>query len=215
MIASTSRFYAMDEKIAMGDGRYDQERLIKSVEGQAQAHLLVDMEALAKQTGAMINAVMLGALAGCGRLPIPAEAFEAAIRADGKAVDSNLRGFRAGLGRAGAAMRRRPGRPTSAAGPATSRRHARAARSARHAGAARDIMVEGVRRLAPTRTSPMRGSISTGSSRSATPTSARAPAASCCRDRAASRGAHVVRGRDPRRRRPRSIRRAWRASPTR
>ena len=40
---------------------------------------------------------MLGVIAGSGRLPIPVEAFEAAIRADGKAVDGNLRGFRAGL----------------------------------------------------------------------------------------------------------------------
>jgi indolepyruvate ferredoxin oxidoreductase, beta subunit len=45
----------------------------------------------------MINAVMLGAIAGSGRLPIPTEALEAAISADGKAVDANLRGFRAGL----------------------------------------------------------------------------------------------------------------------
>ncbi len=29
LIASTSRFYAMDEKIAMGDGRFDDDRLIK------------------------------------------------------------------------------------------------------------------------------------------------------------------------------------------
>ena len=36
----------------------------------------------------MINAVMLGAIAGSGRLPIPADAFEAAIRADGKAVEA-------------------------------------------------------------------------------------------------------------------------------
>ena len=55
------------------------------------------MDALAKQSGAMINAVMLGLIAGCGRLPIPAAAFERAIRADGKAVDANLRGFRSGL----------------------------------------------------------------------------------------------------------------------
>ncbi len=45
----------------------------------------------------MINAVMLGTIAGTGALPIPAEAFEAAIRADGKAVNANLRGFRAGF----------------------------------------------------------------------------------------------------------------------
>jgi indolepyruvate ferredoxin oxidoreductase beta subunit len=40
---------------------------------------------------------MLGLIAGCERLPIPAAAFEGAIRADGKAVDANLKGFRSGL----------------------------------------------------------------------------------------------------------------------
>jgi indolepyruvate ferredoxin oxidoreductase beta subunit len=40
---------------------------------------------------------MLGAIAGCGKLPIPVEAFERAIRAEGKAAEANLRGFRAGL----------------------------------------------------------------------------------------------------------------------
>ncbi len=59
-----------------------------------------------KQSGAMINAVMLGVIAGAGALPIPAEAFEAAIRADGKAVDTNLRGFRAGFDAARAARSR-------------------------------------------------------------------------------------------------------------
>src|SRR4029079_9774451 len=39
---------------------------------------------------------MLGAIAGCGRLPFAREQFETAIREDGKAVDSNLKGFRAG-----------------------------------------------------------------------------------------------------------------------
>jgi indolepyruvate ferredoxin oxidoreductase beta subunit len=55
------------------------------------------MEKLAQQSGSLINAVMLGALAGAGRLPIAAEQFEAAIRADSKQVDANVRGFRAGL----------------------------------------------------------------------------------------------------------------------
>ncbi len=97
MIASTTRSYLVVEKIAMGDGRYDSARLIKAVEDHAQAHLLIDIETLARHSGALINAVMLGIVAGCGRLPIPAAAFESAIRADGKAVETNLRGFRAGL----------------------------------------------------------------------------------------------------------------------
>jgi len=41
--------------------------------------------------------VMLGAIAGCGRLPVKPEQLEAAIREDGKSVDGNLRGFRAGF----------------------------------------------------------------------------------------------------------------------
>jgi indolepyruvate ferredoxin oxidoreductase beta subunit len=97
MIASTSRAYLVVEKMAMGDGRYDSTRLIKAVEQHSHAHLLVDMEALAKESGAMINAVMLGLVAGSGRLPIAPDIFEAAIRADGKAVETNLRGFRAGI----------------------------------------------------------------------------------------------------------------------
>jgi indolepyruvate ferredoxin oxidoreductase beta subunit len=97
VIASLSRFYAMDEKIAMGDGRFDQDKLIKVIRDYSKDSLLVDMDALAKQSGSIINAVMLGAIAGCGRLPIKPEQFEAAIREDGKAVESNLRGFRAGF----------------------------------------------------------------------------------------------------------------------
>jgi indolepyruvate ferredoxin oxidoreductase beta subunit len=96
MIASLSRFYVMNEKIALGDGRYDQGRLIQALQTHAQRTLLFDMEALAKDAGAMINAVMLGAIAGSGRLPIPAEALEAAIGAGGKAVANNLRGLRIG-----------------------------------------------------------------------------------------------------------------------
>jgi indolepyruvate ferredoxin oxidoreductase alpha subunit len=96
-IASTARALVMDEKIAMGDGRHDSARLVQAIAQRAQQHILFDMEEVARRTGTVVNAVMLGALAGSGRLPIAAETFEAAIRHDGKAVESNLRGFRAGL----------------------------------------------------------------------------------------------------------------------
>ena len=104
LIGSLSRFYAMDEKIAMGDGRFDQDKLIKTVKDNARDTLLIDMDALAKQSGSIINAVMLGAIAGSQRLPLTAEQLEAAIRADGKSVEGNLRGFRAGLDAARAKM---------------------------------------------------------------------------------------------------------------
>jgi indolepyruvate ferredoxin oxidoreductase beta subunit len=96
VIGSLSRFYAMDEKIAMGDGRFDQDKLTRIIKDNAKDTLLIDMDALARQSGSIINAVMLGAIAGCGRLPLKREQYEVAVRDDGKSVDSNLRGFRAG-----------------------------------------------------------------------------------------------------------------------
>ncbi len=149
LIASTSRFYSMNEKMAMGDGRYDQTRLLDAAESNSQGRILFDMESAGKTAGAMINAVMLGAIAGCGKLPIPVEAFEAAIRKDGKAVEPNLRGFRAGLDAA---------RETSAArgvGPDGKRHLAPEPQSdplegeirAQAPQPAQDVMIEGVRRL--------------------------------------------------------------------
>jgi len=145
LLSSTSRVYLTVEKMQMADGRYDSERLIKAVEQNAKAHLLFDMEAAAKAAGAIVNSVMLGAIAGSGRLPIPVEAFEAAIREDGKAVESNLRGFRAGLAAAQAnmpAMLARPGkRPAK---PTLAELEAKAARLPEPA---RALATEGVRRL--------------------------------------------------------------------
>src|SRR5205085_4263287 len=71
LIASTHRVYLTVEKMAMGDGRYDVERLAKAAAQNAKQHLLFDMEAAAKGAGAIVNSIMLGAIAGSGRLPIP------------------------------------------------------------------------------------------------------------------------------------------------
>jgi indolepyruvate ferredoxin oxidoreductase alpha subunit len=146
-IASTSRSYLVVEKMAMADGRYDPDRLVAAVKKNSQKALLLDLEAIARDSGAMINAVMLGAIAGADALPIPSEAFEAAIRADGKAVAANLRGFRAGYEAARAGSQRR-------LEPLKRRRAASASLAdleraiADVPDAARVFMTEGVRRLA-------------------------------------------------------------------
>jgi indolepyruvate ferredoxin oxidoreductase beta subunit len=145
-IASTHRSHAIAEKIAMGDGRFDVEKLAGEVGKNAREAILFDMDAAARSAGAMINAVMLGAIAASGRLPVPVEAFDAAIRADGKAVEANLRGFAAGLA---AARARAP-----AASSSDAKTHAMKAKSladleaqaAAFSGAA-DIIAEGLRRL--------------------------------------------------------------------
>ncbi|MGH6670730.1 MAG: indolepyruvate oxidoreductase subunit beta family protein [Xanthobacteraceae bacterium] len=145
-IASTSRSYLVVEKMAMGDGRYDPERLIQAVEKNSRTTVLLDLETIAGQSNAMINAVMLGVIAGTGALPIPAEAFEAAIRADGKAVESNVRGFRAGFAAArdGAQARSIAGKRAQTANASLVEME----NEIEHVpSAARAFMTEGVRRL--------------------------------------------------------------------
>jgi indolepyruvate ferredoxin oxidoreductase beta subunit len=148
MIASTHRSYAIAERMAMGDGRYDIGRLTKAIEAHAKRHLLFDMAAIAKDSGAMINAVMLGALAATGMLPIPVEAFEGAIRHDGKAVAANLRGFRAGLAAATRAATNpgRDGKRRKSATPTVAALEAEA--NAIIPASAREIAIEGLRRTA-------------------------------------------------------------------
>lgn len=97
LIASTHRVYAIAEKTAMGDGRLDTGRIETAVREMAKRAILFDVARAARENGTVINAVILGAIAGSGNLPIPVEAFERAIRAEGKAVDANLRGFAYGL----------------------------------------------------------------------------------------------------------------------
>ena len=150
LVSSTSRFYVINEKMAMGDGRFDEARLLDAAEKNAKERILFDMESVAKEAGAMINAVMLGAIAGCGRLPIPVEAFEQAIRAEGKAAETNLRGFQAGLAAAQTetmAVRRLPEakrreKPRNDLGSLEREIRQTMPESAQ------DLIVEGVRRLA-------------------------------------------------------------------
>jgi indolepyruvate ferredoxin oxidoreductase beta subunit len=104
VIASTARQLVMPEKMAMGDGRLDEARLRELVADHAAESWLCDMNQMAQQQGAMVNAVMFGALAGRGNLPIPVEACEAVLRADGKGAEANLRGFQAGLAAARAGV---------------------------------------------------------------------------------------------------------------
>ncbi len=113
LIASTHREYAISEKTAMGDGRFDSERLLTATEKMAQRSFLFDMRALAWQHGSVINTVMFGAMAGSGALPFSREACENAIRESGKAVEASLRGFAAGFDH----VTQGPGTPAKGSGP--------------------------------------------------------------------------------------------------
>lgn len=81
----------------MGDELFDGQDVLKAADALSKRSILFDMEQLCQQTGVMINAVLLGVIAGSGELPIKPESFEAAIEKAGVAVKPNINGFRTGL----------------------------------------------------------------------------------------------------------------------
>ena len=97
LIASTHRVFSISEKIAMGDGTGDSETVLRTAAQAAKKFIAFDMEDLAASMNCVISSIMFGAIAGSGTLPFPREKFEAAIRAEGKMVDANLKGFDAGF----------------------------------------------------------------------------------------------------------------------
>lgn len=97
LIGSTHRVYTLAEKMAMGDGRYDGDRILDAAKQMSKRHILFDIERAAQDAGTIVNSVLLGAMAGSGVLPIEPEAFKDGIRDSGKAVESNLAGFDVGF----------------------------------------------------------------------------------------------------------------------
>jgi indolepyruvate ferredoxin oxidoreductase beta subunit len=96
LIASTHRIYATIEKMQMADGRFDSERVLGAAKALAKTSVLFDMRKLAQESGTVINAVLFGAMAGSGALPLPRAACEDAIRRGGRGAEASLRGFAAG-----------------------------------------------------------------------------------------------------------------------
>ncbi|MCW5582136.1 MAG: indolepyruvate oxidoreductase subunit beta family protein [Luteimonas sp.] len=147
LISSSHRVFAIGERVAMGDGRFDVGRLLRAVKERSKTQILFDMDQAAEEAGSVLNAVLLGALAGSGRVPVPVASFEAAIRAAGKSVDANLAGF--AFGRAHArgeleqTVRAHQKRLAEARGVEDLIARARQAFPV----AAHDVVEEGVRRL--------------------------------------------------------------------
>lgn len=127
LIASTHRAYAISEKSALADGRADPSVLLAAAREGARRLVAFDMAALAQQTGAVVSAVILGAIAGSQALPFAPDSYRAAIRHAGIAADANLAAFDAGLSAAWAAADPAP----AAAPPAPA---ADLPRRARHPG---------------------------------------------------------------------------------
>ena len=90
LVASTHRLFAIGERTVSGDGIFPAERLGEAVRALTRRAITFDALAVARAAGSEVNAVLLGALAASGVLPLPDSAYEAAIREGGVAVERNL-----------------------------------------------------------------------------------------------------------------------------
>ena len=96
LIASTHRIYSVFEKSAMADGRFNDEGILQAAKRMAKHSILFDLAKVASESGSIVNAVLLGAIASSGILPIAPEVFQESIRKKAVAVKSHLKGFAAG-----------------------------------------------------------------------------------------------------------------------
>jgi indolepyruvate ferredoxin oxidoreductase beta subunit len=96
-VASTHRVYSMTERMAMGDGRANSDKLMDGGRAAARQFVTADFARLADITGSLISPALYGALAATGRLPFTREQFEATISRGGVGVKSSLKAFGAGF----------------------------------------------------------------------------------------------------------------------
>jgi indolepyruvate ferredoxin oxidoreductase beta subunit len=102
VISSSARALTTMERMQMGDGRLPSERLLALARTFSREHHVFDMNAVARDNGTIVSAVLLGAIAGSGLFPFGREAYEAVVRGGGasagqggvgQAAAASLRGF--------------------------------------------------------------------------------------------------------------------------
>ena len=105
VVTSSHRDYSLAEKMQMGDGRVDPQVMTERVGRAARGLVAVDMARIADETGSVISAVMLGAVAAAGIEPFSKRACAEAIERGGIGVARSLKGFEAGFEAASARTR--------------------------------------------------------------------------------------------------------------
>ncbi len=95
LITSSHRVYAMTERIAMGDGRMDSEKLLAGAKAASRQFIAADFSAMAENFGSLIGPALYGALAASGQLPFTRKQFEETIQRGGIGVSSSLQAFAA------------------------------------------------------------------------------------------------------------------------
>ena len=103
VISSSARTFTTAERMQPGDGRTDAQQLLDVVKTFSREHHVFDMNAIAREAGTVVSAVMLGAIAGSGLFPFPRHAYERVVRGGdtsapeklGRMAAASLRGFAA------------------------------------------------------------------------------------------------------------------------
>jgi indolepyruvate ferredoxin oxidoreductase beta subunit len=93
VISASSRALTTAEKMTMGDGRRPEGPLLDVVAAHSLRHHVMDMARLCQESGTLVSAVMLGAIAASGLLPFTRDHYEAVLAGPSKAAQASLRGF--------------------------------------------------------------------------------------------------------------------------
>jgi len=93
VIASSARTLTTAERMPLGDGRVEADTLLALLRAHSREHHVLDLNALARETGTVVSAVMFGAIAGSGLLPFAREHYDAVIARSGRGAEASRRGF--------------------------------------------------------------------------------------------------------------------------
>ena len=96
IITSSSRALTTGERMVLGDGRVDSDKLLQLIEANAARLTVLDMNAIAKECGTIVSAVMLGAIAGSGLFPFAIADYKAVVGSGNPIADKSWRGFERG-----------------------------------------------------------------------------------------------------------------------
>lgn len=145
-IASSSRQLTTMEKMQMGDGRFDSQRIHDTAATLAKKYISIDLERLAQDSGTVVSATMFGALAGAGVFPWSREICETVIREGGRGAQASLKGFAAAYEAAAHVSDGHKQSMTSEAAAPASSNATSSASFAQLPQAVRDVIAHGVAR---------------------------------------------------------------------
>ena len=95
IISSSSRSLTVPERTHGSDGRLSSTELTQLIAEVCRCHHVFDMQAIAREHGTAVSAVMLGAIAASDIFPFPKEMYQQVVRDSQRGASASLAGFEA------------------------------------------------------------------------------------------------------------------------